>query len=292
MPIWIDTSEAAITSKLPWKEMQCTAADQLEAITGADLMLTLAPYPATSEMLIRKHIEQGALLVQRKSGLDLAYSVGERLNSSLARMHEVHARQAQCVLLTTGNWICNLHGDAVLGGNQTSIKYMDLLAGISKWHDRGGVVEQIVDDLLIPAWCTMKLKHLQEYRDQPTKEVWQRAVFPDDPPRADDSLQLPVRVRDWRRWFTAMVDGIGPGAGNALRDAMLAAGATDTGLTALLWATDMHGTTPRVPGWGKRRRQQIREALMGADAEFVVIDFHALPPIEGKAAEEFYGQGI
>ena len=287
--IFIDSTEAAVTSKLP--SLPCTVVTTLEDRTGADLLISTENFPISTDALIKKHLSRGALLVQRKSGMDLVNSLGDRLTSSLARMREVGARQAQCILLFTGTLTISSTGDAFLDGRNTGARYMDILAALSKWHDRGGVVEQLVADELIPVWCLMKLKHLQEYKDHPIKEVWQKCEFPDEAPLPDDPLQLPRRVKDWRRWVACMVDGIGAETVNALRAAIVEHGTLDAGITALMWATDVHGLTPTVPRWGKRNRQKMRDALFGEIGnETTVIDFTALPPIQGKEAGIFYGK--
>ena len=139
MPIIVDTSELRTTSNLPHIP-GAGKSDALEAISGADLMVTTLDLPAHSDTMVRYHAERGALLVQRKTGMDLVHSVGDRLNDSLARMHEVAPKQSQRILLFIGVLTCNRDGDAVIDGRNTTMKYWHVQGALDKWCDRGDVI--------------------------------------------------------------------------------------------------------------------------------------------------------
>lgn len=207
MPIYIDPTEARTGSRLP--AMQgVVVVDGLEALTGADLMLSVFSAPASSEHLIRKHITAGALLVQRKSGDDLINSLGAHLNSALDRMWTLTARPGQCVLLFSGVLTSDANGMALIDGRMANRSYMSVLGGLSRWHDRGGVVEQVAGDDFIPAWCDMKLTHLKEY-STPGGEV--KHFYPDTALRVvdkSDPMQMLIQVRDGRVTL-ATLPGIG-----------------------------------------------------------------------------------
>ena len=207
----LDPTEADSDTRLPSIPGAITWPG-LEAMTGADLLLSALDAPASTETLIRKHITAGALLVQRKSGADLVHSLGDRLNSSLARMHEAAPRRsAQHVLLFTGRLTCDPDGQALIDGHDTMQKFWPVQAGLARWGDRGGVVETLPSDAMIPAWVEMRLKHLKEYatREGATKLVYPPNELPMDPPAPDDPLQLPIAVRDGRV-VLAQLRGIGP----------------------------------------------------------------------------------
>ena len=207
MPIYIDPTEARAGSRLP--AMQgVVIVDGLEALTGADMMLSVYAAPVGSETLIRKHIAAGALLVQRKSGDDLINSLGAHLNSALDRMWTLTHRPGQCVLLFGGALAADANGMAIIDGRMASRTYMSVLGGLSRWHDRGGVVEQVAADEYIPAWCDMKLAHLKEY-STPEGEV--KHFYPDTSLRVvdkSDPMQMLVQVRDGRVTL-ATLPGIG-----------------------------------------------------------------------------------
>lgn len=229
----------------------------LEALTGADILLSALDAPASTETLVRKHIAAGALLVQRKSGNDLVHSLGDRLNSSLARMHEAAPRRAaQHVLLFTGTLTCGADGAALIDGQDAMGKYWPVCAALARWGDRGGVVEQLPSDAMIPAWVEMRLKHLKEYStpEGVTKLVYPPNDLPMDPPAPDDPLQLPIAVRDGRV-VLAQLRGIGPKlaeriweyCGHNLGWALTLL--TDTG------SPELH----KIPGIGLQTIQNIRQ---------------------------------
>lgn len=182
----------------------------LERETGADFMLSIAPYPCRTPALLQKHIDAGAVLVQHKDTSDLVSSLGERLDDSIARMCSVAHRQYQRVLLSVGMFSDN-KGDLIVNGHNSGVKWVQYMGAMEKWNARGGVVSNVDRANLIPAWCELKLKHLQEMRDSPVKMVYQRERMPDDPPlpMEDDPLQLCIPVRDARNALVNIPD-VGP----------------------------------------------------------------------------------
>lgn len=172
----------------------------LEAITGADMMLSRIRIPPNNRALILKHVQAGALLVQCKIGDDLSSSIGDRLNESLARMIECNARQAQCVLLFIGVITCDIAGKALINGRKTHNEhdYRAVKRAMSKWTLRGGVVQELSRESLLPDWCADQIKMLDECFEHPLKHIYQIGTYPDSPPVDDDPIQLPVRVKDGR----------------------------------------------------------------------------------------------
>lgn len=251
--IFVDPSELREGSLLG--DLDHTNIQQLEGLemwTGADLMISASPFPATTEVLVREHIRAGAILVQRKSGLDLPHSIGERMGSSISRMREAGARQPQCVLLFIGVLTCNAQNFAIIDGRNTQIDFWSVQGAISKWHDRGGVFESISRSSLLVGWLNMKLRHLTEYVKTPVKDFW--------PPKPDvtdnnNPLQFPQTVSDGRITL-ATLPGIGPVRAKAIwsylgPDASLA--------NALCLLTNPHSKlVEEVGGIGKKTIENIR----------------------------------
>lgn len=180
----------------------------LERETGADFMLSIAPYPCRTPALLQKHIDAGAILVQHKSGLDMIASMGERLDSEIARMCSVASHQWQRMLIYTGTF--HKRGDELLlNYTPTDYKYAQLDGAIEKWHARGGVTRNLQSDEHIPEWCETKLRHMAEMKDMPVKLIYQRERMPDVPPMQDDPLQLCIPVRDARNALVNIPD-VGP----------------------------------------------------------------------------------
>lgn len=251
--IFIDSSETRSNSTMPHIE-SATIVDGLESYTGADFMISRLQMPSTTETLIDRHIENGALLIQRKHGHDLASSVSERLNHSLARMHKAGAKQSQCILLFIGMLFADKDGNALIDKKMTVQKFWTIQASISKWHDRGGVYESIPRASMIEQWCKMKLKHLGEYDKSKIKEVW---ATKQEVTQFDDFLQVPVAVDDGRNLLVAL-PGIGPKAANALFDEF-----NGDIASALCWLTypPKEGNKKNIKGIGAKTIENIREYL-------------------------------
>jgi ERCC4-type nuclease len=253
--IIVDNSETREGSRLPNIE-GAVVSEILETVTGADIMISAMEIPPSTPVLIQKHIDNGALLVQRKSGEDLASSLGARLNESLAKMRETGARQAQCVLLFTGILEWHKGNLATINGVKSRSSYFAILGGLSKWHDRGGVVEFLANDDLIPKWVDLKHKHVKEYQEVKEKKFHPKKI---DVVEVDpgDPLQELIKVEDWRA-VVANMPGVGPKRATALRDTMLEEGAADNFITALVWLTEFE-LTEKVPGIGRKTCENIRE---------------------------------
>lgn len=287
MTIFIDSTEARISSRLPQIE-GAKVSDDLENLTGADLMISTLKLPIT-EKLLPRHISAGALLVQRKSGEDMIRSIGGRILHSLAKMRSTGAAQWQCVLLSTGFFIPNYKTGEVQVGRLIDAEgvpdiawhtvkwsYQALATEIRRYHMRGGVYVPLTCNEEIVGWVQQAEADLIALRDDKVKQVWPDARdYPPDPPAPGDILQELRPVTDWRRAF-AQLDGVGPVRANAMyhriakwlkeqRPASSGFKAEDWVPTmghALVWATTEHPEKMRIPkvkGWGKGTRRKVRE---------------------------------
>ena len=237
--IFVDFTEVREESRLSLGNVKVKIAPDLEALTGADIMISGLNMPATSELLIRKHIEAKALLIQRKHRMDMVASIGDRMRKSIAKMRATGAHQSQCVLLLIGILTCDRDGKAVIDGQNTGRDYWAVNAGLSVWTKYGGVVEPPLSKVsLIPEWLKMKERHVKEIIAIPTKEFiptpdTMRVVDRDDP------LQELVIVKDWRG--TAICcPGWGTKKVNALHHALKEISGEDepTLLEAMAWMSD------------------------------------------------------
>ena len=249
--IFVDFTEIREESRLSLGNVKVKVTPDLEALTGADIMISGLSMPATSEMLIQKHIDAKALLVQRKHRMDMVASIGDRMRKSIAKMRATGAHQSQCVLLLIGILTCNREGKAVIDGQQTGRDYWSVNAGLSTWTKYGGVVEPPLSKAsLIPGWLLMKERHVKETITTPVKEFIpapdvMRVVDRDDP------LQELVMVKDWRG--TAICcPGWGTKKISALYYALKEVSGEDepTLLEAMAWMSD-HELVGSIPGIGK-----------------------------------------
>lgn len=185
----------------------------LEDITGADFLLSVAPYPCRTPALLQKHVDSGAVLVQHKSTLDLLNSLGERLDDCIARMVECATNKMtyQRVLVATGIFTWTLKAGkkyVVLNGVDTDVLWNSLRGAIGKWEGRGGRYVNLPSDADIPEWCEMTLRHMTEFAQYPVKMVYKTARMPDAIPEAD-LFQFPISVKDARNTLIN-IPGCGP----------------------------------------------------------------------------------
>ncbi len=302
--IRIDTSELSSNSRMP-AIPGSKPSTVLEAITGADILITPLTIPCSTEKLVRLHIKAGALLVQRKSGADLVMSIGERLNTALARMKSVGARQWQCILLSTGYyapkfdnknslWVGVLKSDAKQGKpyiwwKDVPRSYLALQTSLRHFAYRGGVYIPLSCDDEIPPWCKRTEEELLAFHNgemSVIKQVWPSAKsFPPDPPHPNDLLQEPVLVKD-ARVIIAQIDGIGPVTANRIWNIIIEDKKRDfprgpeymwepdflTMLTYLTCDTTQWLVPLKIPGYGKKRREKTREILGIPDGVNVGLD--------------------
>jgi len=105
MTLYIDESELRKNSltKNALSDSDYVAVGELESLSGGDALVSIASLPPpSSEALLKLHLQSGAVLVQIKHGHDLSSSMGERLNTSLSRMHKAGAKPWQSILLFVG----------------------------------------------------------------------------------------------------------------------------------------------------------------------------------------------
>jgi len=234
----------------------------LELMTGADVMVS--PFdgvPAMTEKLVVKHLNAGAMLIQRKTHCDLASSVGYRLNESLARMIVWTTRPSQRVLLFIGILEVGVNGEAIVNGNTCDppLSWKSAQGAIDKWCDRGGVYRSLPESRLVGEWLAMQEQHLREYVDQPIKYV-----FPNDVLREidlSDPAQQLITVKDWRR-TVATLPGIGPELAGRIFESSVSFG------VAMMFLTDPEAAG-LIKGIGPKTIQNIRDYLNLRDGELI-----------------------
>lgn len=221
--------------------------EHLEEWTGADIMVTVSKLPVTTQALVNLHIKNGAILVQRKSGMDLISSMGERMNSSLERMRSAGAQQVQCVLLFVGSMTENADGKVVVDGFTSDYTLANVVGSLEGWVERGGVYSCIEKGKL-GRWLAIKEHHLEVYQERKVKYI-----FPESP------MQELKGVNDWRITI-ATFPMMGVAKTNALYDAIVKSKCDNTLLTALYWLT-IDDDLYKVGGIGSETVQAVRKWL-------------------------------
>lgn len=232
----------------------------LEAETGADLLITPLDLPAHTPELRQVHYRAGALLVQRKSGMDLVASIGERLGESLWKMRQHVGRPAQRLLLFVGVITSTREGLALIDGREATFEgrpctFRQVSSTFRYWRIRGGAVEVLSRDGLIPDWCAWCEEDLRRVQAEP--EVWAMPKPVLELPDEDDPLQMPMRVRDARLVLAAL-----PGMGPARINEVWRWCGEDLGLCLMFLTDEDSARLPGRPaGVGLKTIQNIRRHL-------------------------------
>ena len=178
MSIFLAPSEARKKTRLPQSVISAaTLVPGLEAATGADILLS----PLTTlkmewiteavphQLALKRHCEVGEL-VQRKTGRDLASSVGD-LNYILDRMLRVCDR---AWLLFVGDLKCDKKGMAVIDNQDTNVRCSAIEGAITSWQDHGGYYMQLSRDERITPWLNGRLTKLRGMLDGKEKMLLPR----------------------------------------------------------------------------------------------------------------------
>lgn len=272
--ILADPDEEKVVEKLNAAGCNVILSPQLEAMTGADFVVTPLDMPFVPALL-QKHIEAGAFLIQRKSGHDLSASVTDRMPASLARMRVLGARQAQCVLLFIGVMMSDANGEAIIDGRPVvgfnGNSYWIIQSAIEKWSERGGVYTNLSRVGLLADWLILKERHIREFKHEPVHTVY-------DPTDAlyeikkNDPLQELVLVKDWRKTLMSL-----PGIGQKKIDALINHVANNHNMVppnlidCMVYLTTW-SMVKEVPGFGKGIYKQMRDWFGIADGFNIGLD--------------------
>ncbi len=180
MPIFLTPSEARKGTRLPQSVIKHSSLTVgLEEWTGADLLLSPLTTPklewATSalphQLALKRHCAAGEL-VQRKTGRDLASSVG-KLNYILDKMLRYCERPR---LLFIGELRRDKGGMAIIDGQDTNVRYNAVIGAIDSWQAHGGYYTQLSRDDCIVSWLNMRLAKLRGMLDGKEKMLLPRVV--------------------------------------------------------------------------------------------------------------------
>lgn len=214
----------------------CELSTVLEEYTGADMMISTSGFPATTEVLIKKHIENGALLIQIKHGNDLISSLGDRLAKSISKMRKTGAYQYQCVLLYTGTFTKSSAGNVIVNDYKTDVSYINYVMSLDTWHDRGGVTIHLENSDILEEYSRSREKSLEKHMNDQYKKVYELPL---------QSVEI---VSDWRTTL-ATFPLIGEKRADSIQNTLLKLNLGNQLIDALKYITDTKRNT--VSGLGK-----------------------------------------
>lgn len=233
----------------------------LEALTGADMVLSQIPIPPTVNLDL--HIKNRSLFVQIKIGYDIISF--DQLHSSIARMQKCGIPKGQAILLPIGEyWQDGLSNLRIKGKKPFgNIPYSTLETIFDMWDMRGGIVEpsppKHIDDL--QGWIDRKQHAFDKIAKEGKKDVY--------PPRPEfipeDIWQSVEEITDWRKFLVSGLDKFGSAKANAVfKYAREYFDGSPFGFYHILCLmTDEKDGKPvhKIPLWGDKSRQDFREQL-------------------------------
>lgn len=249
MPIFVDPTETRPGSRL-YQAVRDIAVELpgLERRTGADILVSLKDGPHKKDKALRRLIRAG-LLIQRKSGGDLASSITDgRLYRSLGKMLKWSDRPW---LLYCGTMAYSqFSGQAIVDG-RNSMPYMSIAGALTWWQLRGGYYSQLESDELQLKWLSKWLDTLQTLQDVPEKHIGREAA------------QLLVGAAPQRETLMTL-----PGIGQQKAELVLA---QYGGIASALVGLTADEIEVALAGIGPKTRAHIRAWLGMSDGERLLI---------------------
>jgi len=155
----------------------------LSKLIGCDGLLSTWPVKPRSSAHVTKHLSRGAILVEIKRGQDFPGSLlnhrTNHLKKQVIRMLATGAQLCQCVILYTGIYSPNEHGNLTIGDFDgykinwqiTQWNYIHFQRTKSRLQDTMPRFEQLSSNQEIPHWVSGKLSDLTEYKEHPVRTV-------------------------------------------------------------------------------------------------------------------------
>jgi hypothetical protein len=201
-------------------------APRLRQISGADVMITKLVIPPISDSLVRKHVENGAVLYRVLSTKELRDIESGQLLANLSKLIELGAKSWQCVLVVeTGREVLDFEN------------YIDK---IDLWVDHGGT-SVATHGHPVSAYIHSREKKILGDKERTS------IVFPVYGSRKDIHL-----VKDWTATL-ATFPMLGYKGAVVVRDLIKAQNLGDDLLTALWFLTDEDKVAGSDPTWKQVR---------------------------------------
>jgi len=243
-------------------DFQSISCPGLEALTGADMVISTIPLPPTANLELHK--ANHSLFVQIKIGYDICSF--DQLHSSIARMQSAQIPKGQAILLPIGEYweddtgLLRIKGQKAFG----TTSYSTLGTIYDMWEYRGGTVESLpprsINDL--QQWIDRKVKSLEKVLSEGKKDI-----YPPPPTfTIEDIWQDVNEINDWRRFFVSGLEGFGSKTAQNVYD-YISENYPENPSSAylvlyLLTDEDEKGKAiHKIPNWGKVSRKKFREIL-------------------------------
>lgn len=168
--IFADPTETASNSKIHNAGGHIIECVGFENLTGADLLISplTKPYLTNANnslgiAILQKHLEAGAILIQRKSGQDIINFIKDHDNI-LLKMRKWTERPW---LLTIGNYSCDNDNKLLINnqraGGSDGWSYWSYWGALHAWQMRGGFIDNITRDTQLLDWEQHILRIIEQH---------------------------------------------------------------------------------------------------------------------------------
>jgi hypothetical protein len=166
---------------------------------GADLAVSPEDdIPATTERMLEKHIEHGAILMKVMTVTEFIETPREKLKELMVLMHDyVVKTNAQRCLVIVGEFGADAD-KLVVNGQTLKYTYAEFIARLTSWSDIGGIGVLIPKEAFLMPYISIREMTLKYYKKN-TGEIW---TVP------DHNLALLDTMQDWQTTL-ATLPGIG-----------------------------------------------------------------------------------
>lgn len=268
MQVFADPTELTEASRLPEDVVEVAKPlPRLEDRTGADLLLSIsaAPLPPNSDVLLRKHCEDGMLIqLKRHNDLQSAIVTEDRLFYEILNMREWCER----AWLVVSGAMFSVNGKAVIGKvtdkkllrnsmaranlvGRTGLQYVAVDGALDAWRYYGGYAKFMTDNDELLGWLKRQARTLQAIKDGVVREL--------EPRSTQRELARPGRVA----WLAALFDGIGHKTAKKIWDTLDERYGRDGWagglLEAIAYVTDYDAV--EIPGITEDKVREWREHL-------------------------------
>ena len=183
----------------------------LEEYSGADILCSPLAMPCKNELMLAKHVREGALLIQLKAGADLpaSFADGRMFNfiersAEFVKKHHICLKAYQRIVLPIGTYIGYEEDSIKIDGRPYNyMGYHQFLGQVARVGHHGAFIFPYLSNANHLWWCLEMLeRHAMELRAEPVKEFVQMSAEMYE--ASNSPLQELVKVKDGRRLLRAL----------------------------------------------------------------------------------------
>lgn len=187
--IFFDPTESRKGTRLPQNVIEAgTPLNELEQLTGADILVSPLALPISNSKFFQRHIEAG-MLFQRKTGRDAMNSI-PHYDAILQRMLEHTTRPW---LITIGDYKSSRESKVIVDGQEIGWEWNAWTGAKDWWQLHGGYIAELSRDGQL-------LQYLRQWEQRLSSDDWQEGTA-----KHVVSLRLPKQVIGDPDWVSVVL---------------------------------------------------------------------------------------